>query len=244
MESEILIARINDTFEIAHRTSKPKFFGFLSREEAAMAQKTLENRNADFCLFGGYEGAQRVMLGCMPNWCDNAEFPITAVTFFYRTADELHHRDFLGGLMSLGITRESVGDILVENGRAVVFLKSEILPFVMGNINKIGRVGVSLRQGFDYPLPEGDKLVSMSVTVPSLRLDCVVSALAGVSRSKADGLICLGNVSVNSVVCEKSTKQITDDDVISIRTKGKFIIESTSGKTKKDRIILKFKKYF
>ena len=70
------------------------------------------------------------------------------------------------------------------------------------------------------------------------------TALAGVSRSKADSLISLGNVSVNSVVAEKSTKQITDGDVISIRTKGKFIIESTSGKTKKDRIVLEFKQYF
>ncbi len=244
MESEILIARINDTLEISQRTSKPKFFGFLSREEAALVQKTLENRNADFCLFGGYEGAQRVMLGCLPEWCDNADFPISAVTFSYRTADELHHRDFLGALMALGITRESVGDILVENGRSVVFFKSEILPFVMGNITKIGRVGVTLKEGFEAPLPTGDKLVSMSVTVPSLRLDGVVSALGSVSRSKADELINMGFVSVNSQICEKATKQVFMGDVLSIRGKGKFIISNTLQKTRKDRIVLEFKKYF
>ena len=150
----------------------------------------------------------------------------------------------MGALMSLGITRESVGDILVQDGRAVVFLNSEILPFVLSNVSKIGRVGVTAKEGFCEPLPESDRLISASLTVSSPRLDCVVSALAGVSRSKADELISFGFVSVNSVVTEKSTKQITDGDVISIRTKGKFIIESTSAKTKKDRTILEFKKYF
>ena len=244
MESEILIARICDTFDISQRTNRPKFFGFLSREEASLARKTLEKRNAQFALWGGFAGAERVMLCCLPDWCNDVDFPISAVTFNYRKADALRHRDFLGALMSLGITRESVGDILVGDGRAVAFLKSEILPFVLSNVSKIGRVGVTAEEGFCEPLPESDKLISASLTVSSSRLDCVVSALAGVSRSKADDLISLGNVSVNSVVAEKSTKQITDGDVISIRTKGKFIIESTSGKTKKDRIVLEFKKYF
>ena len=244
MESEILIARICDTFDISQRTNKPKFFGFLSQDEAALAKKTLEKRNASFALWGGFDGAQRVMLCCLPDWCTAADFPILAVTFNYRTADTLRHRDFLGALMSLGITRESVGDILLQDGRAVVFLKSEILPFVLSNVSKIGRVGVTAKEGFCEPLPESDRLISASLTVSSPRLDCVVSALAGVSRSKADELISFGFVSVNSVVTEKSTKQITDGDVISIRTKGKFIIESTSAKTKKDRTILEFKKYF
>ncbi len=243
MESEILIARISDTLDISQKTSKPKFFGFLTCEEAALAQKLLENRNANFCLFGGYEGAQRVMLGCLPDWCDDCEFPITAVTFTYRTADELRHRDFLGALMALGITRESVGDILVEKGRTVAFLKDEVLPFVLSNVAKIGKVGVNITLGFDEPLPLGDSLIIASVTVSSLRLDCVVSAVANVSRTKANELIEAGLVSVNSIVCEKSTKQIVSGDALTVRGRGKFIIGDTCHKTKKDRIVLEFKKY-
>ena len=155
-------------FEAKLNRSKPKFFGFLSCEEAALAQKLLENRNANFCLFGGYEGAQRVMLGCLPDWCNETPFPISSVTFTYRGADELRHRDFLGALMALGITRESVGDILVEKGRTVVFFKDEVLPFVLSNVTKIGRVGVNTAIGFDEPLPLGDSLITASVTVSSL----------------------------------------------------------------------------
>ena len=244
MESEILIARISDTQDISQKTSKPKFFGFLSCEEAALAQKLLENRNANFCLFGGYEGAQRVMLGCLPDWCNETPFPISSVTFTYRGADELRHRDFLGALMALGITRESVGDILVEKGRTVVFFKDEVLPFVLSNVTKIGSVGVNTAIGFDEPLPLGDSLITASVTVSSLRLDCVVSAVANVSRAKANELIEAGLVSVNSLVCEKSTKQVTTGDAVTVRGKGKFIIGDTCQKTRKDRTVLDYKKYF
>lgn len=244
MKSDILIARINDTFDIAQKTNKPKFLGFLSREEIALAQRVLQNRNADFTLFGGFDGAERQMLLCKPDWCEEADFPITAVTFSYRAVDTLKHRDFLGALMALGITRESIGDILVENGRAVAFFKDEVLDFVKSNVSKIGRVGVELSIGFKEPLPQSSKLVLASSTVSSLRLDCVVSAVADISRNKAEEFINLGYVSVNSVVCEKTTKQIADGDVVSIRSKGKFIINSTSKKSKKDRIILEFKKYF
>ena len=131
----------------------------------------------------------------------------------------------------------------MENGRAVAFFKDEVLDFVKSNVSKIGRVGVELSLGFKEPLPQSSKLVLSSSTVSSLRLDCVVSAVADISRNKAEEFINLGYVSVNSVVCEKTTKQITDGDVISIRSKGKFIIDSTSKKSKKDRIILEFKKY-
>ena len=244
MESEIFIARINDTLTIAQKTSKPKFFGFLSLEEVSLAQKTLEKRNAKFCLFGGYEGAQRVMLCCMPDWCDGVEFPITAITFSYRTADELRHRDFLGAIMALGIVRESVGDILVENGRAVVFFKNDVLSFVKNNLSVIGRVGVAMSDGFSLPLPQGDSLVSGTVTVSSLRLDCVVAALTNLSRGTANQLIEAGVVSINSQVCEKITRQINTGDALTVRGKGKYIIGKTDGKTRKDRIILEFKKYF
>ncbi len=244
MESEILIARINDTFDISQKTAKPKFFGFLKREEAVLAQRTLDNRGADYILFGGYNGAERVMLGCLPDWCDEADFPISAVTFSFRESDLLRHRDFLGTLTALGITRESIGDILVENGRAVAFLKNEVLKFVLLNVDKIGRVGVKAVEGFVMPLPQSDCLIEATVTVSSLRLDCVISAVCGVSRNKANELIDMGFVTVNSVVSEKATKQVNDGDAISVRGKGKFIISNTVLKTKKDRTVLAFKKYF
>ncbi len=243
MDSKIFLARIEDTLTICNRSEKPKFLGFISQEEAVLADKFLQNKNAKYRLFGGFDSAQRVVIGCLPDWMDDVDFPITALTFTFRKTDLLRHRDFLGALMSLGIARETVGDILVENGRAVVFVLDDIKDFILNNVSKIGRTGVTVSEGFSSPLPEIDKLVEKTDTIASARLDCIVSSLALISRNTANELILNGFVSVNSVVCQKSTKTVCEGDIITVRGKGKFIISSLAGRTKKDRIILEFKKY-
>lgn len=243
METELLIARISDTIEICERTNKPKFFGFLSLEQTVLAQRFLENQSVSYRLFGGYEGAQRVLLGCFPDWAEDFSFPITAITFTFRKTDTLSHRDFLGSLMALGLKREAVGDILVENGRAVVFLMTEIKEYVLNQVSKIGRTGVTLSEGYSLPLPQINKMIEVTDTIASNRLDCVVSSVSSVSRGVANELIEQGLVSVNSVVCQKPTKLIVEGDVLTVRGKGKFTICSLSGKTKKQRTVLVFKKY-
>ncbi len=243
MDAEILKARIFDTADICERTNRPKFLGFLSMEEAVLVKRTLENRGVDFVLFGGYDVSERVMLGCFPEWDEERLFPIVPLTFKYRITDTLCHRDFLGSLMGLGITRESVGDILVEEGRTVVFVSEDIAGFVLSQIEKVGRVGVEVSKGFTLPLPPIGKLAEFEGTVASERLDCVVSELCNVSRGTALQKIEDGMVSVNSVVCEKATKSIISGDAVTVRGKGKFIITSLDGKTRKNRIVIKYQKY-
>ncbi len=243
MEAELLKARINDTADICLRTNKPKFFGFLSEEQAALAQNQLNNRNLNYKLFGGFSGANRVMLGCFPDWAEDFSFPITAITFNFRKEYTLSHRDFLGSLMALGITRESVGDILVGEGVAVAFITEDVKKFVFTQITKIGRVGVEISEGFCEPLPQTSKLADFTDTIASARLDCVVSALCSVSRGKANELIEIGLVSINSLVCQKATREVKENDILTVRGKGKFVIISLSGKTKKQRTVLEYKKY-
>ncbi len=243
MQSSVFLARIDDAIDVSSKSQKPKFIGFLSKEEKILAEKYLDNRNVKYTFFGGYNDAERQFLCCQPECVDNITFPIDALTFIYRTNDTLKHRDFLGSLMALGIKRESIGDILVEVGRAVVFLNTDISEYVFQNISKIGRVGVKILKDFSLPLPLQDTMKEFSLTIASLRLDCVVSACAGVARNKAVELIENGLVSVNSIICQKVTKTIDNGDVLAVRTKGKFQICSCNNLSKKQRIILIYKTY-
>ena len=68
----------------------------------------------------------------------------------------LSHRDILGSLMALGIKRETVGDILIEEGRAVVFVCGDVKEYILNQVEKIGRVGVDMTEGCSFPLPEGE----------------------------------------------------------------------------------------
>lgn len=215
MDSQLLTARVRDAVRLCETSSMPKFIGFLMPEETAVVANTLKGTMCRFELFGGYDSAERVCFGVFPDWCeDRTEFwPFTAVTFIFRKQDTLTHRDFLGALMSLGITRETVGDILVEEGRSVVFLSKDILNHVVCGIDKVGNTGVTVSEGYTLPLPGASECKEINDTVASLRLDCVVAALVGCSRGKAAELIENG------------------------------LVDDAESSTRKGRIILKAKKY-
>ena len=243
MESKILIARISDTVSLCRKASTFKFLGFLSLEEKIKTQRLLTSQNVKFCFFGGYTAAERVVLCCLPDWADEADFPIIPLSFSFKNTEKLTHRDFLGSFMALGITRETVGDILVEEGRAVAFVLKDVVDYIFNEIKKIGKTGVTVSYGFNEPLPMKNELAEFNVTVASSRLDCIVSALINSSRSEAVGKIELGLVSLNSVIEEKITKTVQNGDAVSVKGYGKFFIESMDKKTKKNRTLLKYKKY-
>ncbi len=243
MKDDLLSARVKDLYDLTFKTSVPHYLGFLSESEAAVCEEMLKCTSAKFLSFGGFDAAERKMLCCMPDWCDEPDFPIKAITFEFNSSYKLSHRDFLGSLMALGITRESVGDILVESGRAVAFVKTSVLKFILTQIEKIGRVGVQIKLGFQEPLPSIGELISCTTTVSSMRLDCVISAICGVSRNAALEYIEAGKVYVNSLPTQRATKLVLNGDSVTVRSKGKFYIVESDEHSKKGRIILKYNKY-
>lgn len=243
MNNELFKARVEDTANACFKNNAPAFLGFLTEEEVALAHLYLKNQGVDFRFSGGFPYGVRQFLACVPEWCENPEYPITPVTATFRAVDILAHRDFLGALMGLGIAREKVGDILVEKGRAVVFLCRDIAPFVLSQLQKVGAVGVTLRVGYDEPLPNFGQKAAFSCTVSSLRLDGVVAALCSVSRNEAVRLIEEKRVSVGGVLCEKLTKAVDSGDKITVRGKGVFFLTDCGSLSKRGRIVLKYEKF-
>lgn len=244
MPNEILKARIDDAVRIARRA--PHFIGFLDPGERAEAEDYIKwNNQAEFMFFGGYEDAERCFLGAFPDYLEpmGDYFPIAPITFTFKAQYELSHRDFLGSLMAQGITRNSLGDILIEKGRAVIFIKEELQEYIMTNITKIGKVGVTLTAGFEGDLPVSHHYQEMSGVIASMRLDCFVAFLAGVSRDKAATLISSGLVTLNYREATSNSASVNEASVVSIRGKGKFIVDTIGPQTKKGRTIIKCRKY-
>lgn len=243
MEEKLLTARIDDILRQSDQNAAPRFLGFLSESEAAICREYLQRKDCEIWFFGGYEDALRNFLCVAPKGYNKPTFPITPITFNYRKQDKLSHRDFLGSLMALGLTREKIGDILVEDGRCVTFAEKTAAKYALMEISKVGRVGVTLCAGADEPLPERSKKQEFTVTVASARLDCIVSAICSVSRNKALELIEKDAVSVNSFLSNKCTRKIENGDKISVRKNGRFDIVSVDTLSKKGRIILIYQKY-
>ena len=245
MDQKLIPSRVRDAARLCDNTAFPKFIGFLRPEEAAEADAAAKEIGCKYLFYGGYEDAERTFFGAFPDWCEDlvSLFPIAAITFTFRKEDNLSHRDFLGTFMSLGITRESVGDILIEKGRAVAFFTEELKDYVKTQVTKVGGVGVTLTDGASGALPGMTEFQQITDTLASARLDCVDAALCNLSRKIACELIESKLVSVNSICTLKTVKTVVNGDKITIKGKGKFIIESIDGRTKKDRLILNAKKY-
>ncbi len=158
---------------------------------------------------------------------------------------ELHHKDILGSVMALGITRQSVGDIcMISPSSAVLSITGKLCPYISEELTKVGSDGVRVSAVSD----PGNfiferKYQEMHVTVASMRLDGIVSAVTGLSRTKAALLIEGGLVRVSDTVTEDVSASVEAGESVTVRGYGKFLVSDTDGVTKKSRIRLLVKKY-
>ena len=76
-----------------------------------------------------------------------------------------------------------------------------------------------------------------------MRLDCIVSEGIRCSRAKASEIIKQERVFVNHKLETKNSKLLKEQDMITIRGKGRFKIKTILSRTKKDKIVLEIEKY-
>ena len=238
-EDRLLLSRAYDAIELSERIHSPRFLGFLNEHESMYLRQNLPKR-ADIGFFGGYDGAVRVMLGAS---AENVDYPITALEFTYKPEYDLRHRDFLGSLMALGIRRDTVGDILTSRGRTVVFFSDDIAHFVMSQVDKIGRVGVSVGHADVSDLPVPDDIEELVFTLSSLRLDAFTAAAANLSRDKAARLIRSETVMVDHVTQTGVAYMLREGTTVTIRKYGKFVLSGVIGESRKGRLRVSVRHY-
>lgn len=246
-DEKLLCAKTEDLFRICDKRSEAQFSFFLNETEQAFLKKEIGSRYGyNTAFFGGYENAARKVFGVFPEWteAENRDFPISAVKIVNKYTKQLSHRDFLGSIMSNGITREQVGDIIVDDDVAYVFMISELAGYIAMNLKKIGNVGVkvSLADLSEIKPPE-QKFLTISAVAASLRLDAVTAAMLRVSRKDAHDLIVGGAVSVNHSQTENTSLILKEGDVISVRGFGRFVFEKIGNRTGSQRLHITVKKY-
>ncbi len=245
-EDALLRARIDDACELCEMRSCPRFVGFLDEHRQAVARAVLHEKGlSDFLFFGGYEEAERTILGVFPSFLppDTALFPLAAIGFRYRSAATLSHRDFLGALLATGIKREKLGDIVCGQGLTVVFADEELAPFLAESVCKVGSEGVRAQFPYTEPVSVQREFCEYRDTVASPRLDAVLKAALRVSREEAARQITAGLVSCNHMPCEAVAHTVREGDVLSVRGAGRFLVAALGPVTKKGRLCIRLHKY-
>ena len=155
------------------------------------------------------------------------------------------HRNYLGGIVKLGMEREKVGDIFVFEDGADILILDEISKFLLNNISSLTRFSKSDIEivNIDDIREKKIEKEELKIIVPSMRLDAIVSELLRTSRGKAEEIINEQRVFVNFENVDKLTRQIKEKDLITVRGKGRFEIVAVEGTTRNGRIKLIVNKF-
>lgn len=142
-------------------------------------------------------------------------------------------------LRALGLEEEGVGDVVStrEGGWHAVVARERAdglgLPRQVRFQGRSWHVEEIPLERLDVP-PESVK--DVHTTVASLRLDAVASSGFGISRSKAAQEIKAGRVWINWQVVDSPARQVKAGDVIAMAGRGKVVVQSVGGPTRKGRI--------
>lgn len=233
-------------YELAERAEERfynTFSDFLNMEE----QSTLASMKLQtpFCLFGGYDGAERCV-AVFGDGCESAEAPVKAIRIeplSKKFSERLTHRDYLGTLMGLGIRREMLGDIVVDENGAVLFCLEAVAEFITAELTRVRHTSVKCKIMDNTQDIVKAEAQEREITAASERLDVIISAVYNFSRSAVKEVFLQRRVFVNSRICENFSYIPKENDIISVRRCGRFVYGGVLGETKKGRKIIKIMQY-
>lgn len=253
-EDKILLAQILDKIEFSKQREKLEYTDFLDMYQVSLVKSFMKKIDFEnYILYGGFENSERNVLIIYPdkynlNMIEKNYSKIIKVirtTLNDEEKGKYSHRNYLGGIVKLGMKREKVGDILVSDDGADILVKeetAETLKQELGTLTRFENARIEIVE-LENVREQEIKLEELSIIVPSLRLDNFVSDLAKTSRSKAAQIIDSERVFINGQNETKASKQIKLGDVITIRGKGRFVVKEFSGTTRSGRTVVKVEKY-
>ena len=245
---KLLIDRVEDLAMSVKRYHRVAFTPFLDPAMLSKAERLLKSYNElEYQIIGGYPEAERNIIIIYLDWMDGEEIeaPISVLRIqwderYYKVG----HRDILGSILGLGIKREKIGDIIVENPYAYAITSKDISSFIIQNLIRVGKAPVTIDQIAAEDLkitPKKGKIIKTSVS--SLRLDCIASSGFGISRNKILPYINNGMVQVNWEPITKPGRLLKEGDIISLRGKGRVKFIEVTGMSKRDRYHVTLEKW-
>ena len=211
---------------------------FHSRETASLAfDAALEK---EVTLWGGTENAERVVarFGDPEEFCFDEPFPIRILLIEPKQAkysETLTHRDFLGAILNLGIERDMVGDILVQNNSAYCFVLEKLADVFCSDLDRVKHTAVSCKIVDEVPADCLPKLQEENITVTSPRLDAILAKVYHLSRTDAKELFDMEKVTINGRLCRNPETILKENNIVSVRGYGKLEYHGEERTTKKGK---------
>lgn len=255
-EDKLLVSKILDKIKFSKTKNQITNTDFLDMYQRKITEEVLNSeKEKNFLYYYPCENTEKAMLIIYPEKYDdifkNNKFnfsqfiKLIRITLPNQLKGQYVHKDYLSGIMKLGIKRKKIGDILVFEDGADVVVSKDICNYVLSNLKQLTRFSKSEIEELEINAirKPNIKTEELKITVAAMRLDCIVSELAHCSRTMVVKIIEDQRVFLNYINETKNSKIINVNDIIVIRGKGKFIIKNIEGKTKKGKLIVAIEHY-
>lgn len=253
-EDKMCLSQILDKIEFSKSKQKIEFSDFLDMYQVALVENFFRKiKFQDYKLYGGYEDAERKVAVIYPDKYNeemlkknyNKILKVVKIILPENEKGKYSHRNYLGGIIKLGLKREKVGDIVVSEDGAEIITLADFSQILLQQLPTLTRFNNSriLEKEINELEAQELKIEEVKIIVPSLRMDNIISDLIRTSRNKAVEVIKQERVFINGQNETKPSKTIKIGDKITVRGKGRFVIKKVEGTTRSGRTVLLIEKF-
>lgn len=245
-ELDICKRRFLDLANTAYYREYAVYSSFLSlNEQSIFYDMQSQFPSVHWKMWGGNVLSERKVLCFSVEEIDEQAFPVRMLKICpsnLKFSGNLSHRDYLGAILNLGIERDKIGDIFVHEQGAYVYVEEGMFDYLCLSLEKVKHTKVKCAEA-EEKFEWEQQYKEITGTVSSIRLDTIIALAFQSSRSSLLEMISAGKVFINGRLVTTNGYRLKQNDIISVRGKGKFRLREIGDVTKKGKIRVVIEKY-
>ena len=147
-EEKLILSKVIDKIDFCNTRNQIQYTDFLDLSQKQLIDKFLKSQKiSNYIFYGGIEDAERTILLIYPNkireLIDKVDFnkyiTVIKIDLPNENRGKYSHRNYLGAIMKLGVKREKIGDIIVNDIGADILVHPEIEKFLLIHLPELTR---------------------------------------------------------------------------------------------------------
>lgn len=244
-DDKLFASNILDKILKFEKTESIVTTNFIDLNELKIAVEILNKFKIKHEIFSLNDILERRCIALLPEYIDCYEFDcIKCIKVLPNKNSKLLHKDYMGSIYNIGITEDMIGDIIVLDNYAYIFLMNKVLEFVELNYIKVGYEKVKIEVIDVNEVQDiSHNFENKNVIVPSARVDSVLAHVYNLSRNEVENKILKNELYINSKCITNKTYILKENDIVAFRRCGKFKYINEIKKTKNNNIVIEIMMY-
>jgi len=244
-DDKIFASNILDKINKYEKTGFLVTTNFLDLNEFKISIDLLNKSKIEYKIFSLNDVIEKRCIAILPEYTEDYNFScVSCIKVTPNNNFKLLHKDYMGSIYNMGITEDMIGDIIVFEDYAYIFLMNTVLEFILLNYTKVGNSKIAIDVMDINNLEEIiHNFENINIIVPSNRIDTVLAHVYKLSRSEAESKIFKKELYINSKCVTSKTYILKENDIVSFRKCGKFKYNNIIKTTKSDNLVISITMY-